>query len=428
MKVATAALLLTSLGSPAWAQATLPDIDASKRMILAGRPQDAKVILDNLASLHPDSPDVLFLLADIAVSEQDYDRAIELYRRILVREPNLTRVRLELARTFFLVRDDETAEYHFRLAQGASDLPPEVAANIEKFLDAIRARKDWRIDLTVAAAPDTNINTGPDAEIVVIGGLPYRLSGTARRTSGLGLSSSLGGEYVAGLSDTIQMRAGGQIWRAEYSGDDFDDTIANGFAGPHVLFDQGEVSVLASGWRRWYAGEPYAYAFGARIEAGWQPIPRLHLQADLERLEVRYDDQPFRDGPVTSLDLSATYGLDARSFIRLIAGVERERTEAAPLRNTALKLGAGYYADLAYGFSAYVEPQVIRTGFDEEDFFFDTKREDHTLRVRTSLSNRQFSAFGFMPVFSYIYTRNWSNLDFYDYHRHQFLIGLTRKF
>jgi outer membrane protein len=258
MKVATAALLLTSLGSPAWAQATLPDIDASKRMILAGRPQDAKVILDNLASLHPDSPDVLFLLADIAVSEQDYDRAIELYRRILVREPNLTRVRLELARTFFLVRDDETAEYHFRLAQGASDLPPEVAANIEKFLDAIRARKDWRIDLTVAAAPDTNINTGPDAEIVVIGGLPYRLSGTARRTSGLGLSSSLGGEYVAGLSDTIQMRAGGQIWRAEYSGDDFDDTIANGFAGPHFLFDQGEVSVLASGWRRWYAGEPYA--------------------------------------------------------------------------------------------------------------------------------------------------------------------------
>src|SRR3954470_21152554 len=49
----------------------------------------------------------------------DYRRAEALFRRILDRDPRLLRVRLELARTLFMEKRDEQADYHFRLAAAA---------------------------------------------------------------------------------------------------------------------------------------------------------------------------------------------------------------------------------------------------------------------------------------------------------------------
>src|SRR5689334_11851328 len=134
-------------------------VDTAQRMILTGDPESARKVLEDLRVLAPDEPEVLFLLAHLAVSQQDYDKAIDLYRRILVKEPSAVRVRLELARLLFKKLDDEAASHHFRLVLGEPDLPPKVIENIEVFLAEIQARKRWHVGLTVALAPDSNINT-----------------------------------------------------------------------------------------------------------------------------------------------------------------------------------------------------------------------------------------------------------------------------
>ena len=71
-----------------------------------------------------------------------YDKAIEAFRAILVNHPELVRVRLELARTFYLSGQDGLARRNFELVL-ASGPPPPVAANIHKFLAVMRARKRW---------------------------------------------------------------------------------------------------------------------------------------------------------------------------------------------------------------------------------------------------------------------------------------------
>ena len=50
---------------------------------------------------------------DEAERSQMYDEAIEAFRTILVNRPDLVRVRLELARTFFLKEQDGLARRHF---------------------------------------------------------------------------------------------------------------------------------------------------------------------------------------------------------------------------------------------------------------------------------------------------------------------------
>ena len=71
-----------------------------------------------------------------------YDKAIAAFRLILVNHPELIRVRLELARTFFLKGQDGLARRHFELVL-AGGVPPPVAANIHSFLNVMRTRKRW---------------------------------------------------------------------------------------------------------------------------------------------------------------------------------------------------------------------------------------------------------------------------------------------
>ena len=65
----------------------------------------------------------------IAVQEKDYATAVHYLRAILVREPKALRVRLELARTFYLQHDYDNAERQFRLAR-ASEPPTAVKLNV----------------------------------------------------------------------------------------------------------------------------------------------------------------------------------------------------------------------------------------------------------------------------------------------------------
>ena len=87
------------------------------------------------------------LIDDEAERHALYDEAIEAFQTILVSRPELVRVRLELARTFFLNGQDGLARRHFELVL-ASGPPPPVAANIRQFLAVMQARSLMPTDET----------------------------------------------------------------------------------------------------------------------------------------------------------------------------------------------------------------------------------------------------------------------------------------
>src|SRR6185437_11282494 len=96
---------------------TLSDTQAAQLLIANNRLDDAKRFLDHVLAAKPDDSELLFLRANVAVAQQDYDTAVSLFRRILVREPEAERVRLELARAFFLKGDYDNADRQFRFAR-----------------------------------------------------------------------------------------------------------------------------------------------------------------------------------------------------------------------------------------------------------------------------------------------------------------------
>ncbi len=85
---------------------TPPSVNQVKALILMGRLEEASRVLDCIVITPGNETDVRFLRGRIAEARGDFNTAIDEYREILVKRPNLTRVRLELARLLFLTKDD----------------------------------------------------------------------------------------------------------------------------------------------------------------------------------------------------------------------------------------------------------------------------------------------------------------------------------
>ena len=121
------------------------------------------------------------------------DEAIASLRSVLINRPDLVRVRLELARAFFLKGEDSLARGHFERVL-AGKPPAPVAANVQRFLAEIRARRRWTMYLGGAMSPDSNIGGGSDERIIYINDLPFRRDAEELTTSGIGVSVWTGGE------------------------------------------------------------------------------------------------------------------------------------------------------------------------------------------------------------------------------------------
>ena len=206
-----------------------PRVRTARILIARNRFPEALEILRPLAPDHPDQTDVQFLLG-LAASRWSQeagledeqrlallDEAIAAFRSILIRRPELVRVRLELALAFYLKEEDSLARGHFERALVGRP-PAALVANVNRFLNIMRARRRWNGYFGFSLAPDTNINAASDAEFIYIQGLPFRRGAAGPRSSGIGMVGWGGGEYQFPLAERWRLRTGINLNHREYKG------------------------------------------------------------------------------------------------------------------------------------------------------------------------------------------------------------------
>jgi tetratricopeptide (TPR) repeat protein len=411
---------------PAVAARPITPLQSAELLMQGGRFADAKTVLLALEKANPRDSEVQFLLAMIAVQDRDYPGAIHRFRAILVREPGVMRVRLELARTFFLAKDYDNAERQFRFAR-AGDPPETVKKNIDRFLYQIRLARRFSYNLSVAATPDTNLNAGPSITTVDIFGLPFQLSDQARKQSGVGATLDAGGEWLPALTDTIRLRLGAQLHRGDYSGGQFDDMTLSALAGVRFIGPRWEISPLTTVFRRWYANQFYDQGVGAALQGTYYPAPKIGLNASFGGQAVSFA-QTDMNGPAFTASAGAFYTPDSASVISASLSVSRQGAQVAVYANTAAQLQLGYYRDLPRGFSVSFQPSYARVDYDDEYVAFGAVRRDRLWQAQISLLNRRIDLWGFTPRIAYTYSHNSSSIDLFSYDRQRIETGLTRNF
>ena len=377
-----------------------------------------------------------------AVVEQDEDRrdalldeAIATFREMLVADPGLVRVRLELARAFFFKGEDSLARRHFE-AVLAGGVPEPVAANIHAFLAEMRARRRWSINAGFALAPDSNIGAGSEERTIFIPvfgqPLPFERDAEELTSSGIGVSVWGGAEYQVPIGERLRLRAGGDAARREYSGSKFDQFFLSTHLGPRWLIDQNtEGSLMASARQRWIGTVPDNRELGARLEVGRRLTPRVTVFANASWHDRRYRMRDHLNGPVMDAALRGSWVVTPTVRANLSVGYAQERPERERERNDSRWLGAGVTVALPLGFTVGGGGEMRWTDFDDEWFPHTPpgeNREDRTRSVRLSVHNRAFTLMGFSPAIVAVHEERETNAQLYDYERTRGELRFVRQF
>ena len=412
--LAVAVLILSAAPVAAQdARSTDADVAEAQALIGAGRFDEALAVLRPLTAERPIRAEVVFFIGlaaieasrrqpDEAEQEALLDEAIVALYALLTAQPELVRVRLELARAFFYKEEDSLARRHFERVL-AGDVPDAVKANVHRFLSQIRARRRWTAYLGASLVPDTNIGGSSDEETIYIEvfgvELPFTRDEEDLPTSGVGLSVWTGGGYEHPLTSRLRLRAGVDLAQKDHASRQFDDTHLAIHAGPRWLVDaRTELSALANASRRWVGGSVEHDAAGARIEARRRLTDRVWGSVHASWLDRDYRGGTSRDGPVVDLLLSGTWRVRPTVGFSSAIGYSEQRTHSPSLDNRSRRLRAGLNVALPRGFSMGGSAQIRWTDYPGYRFFgVQFPREDRTRTVSLSLHKRDLTLYGFSP-------------------------------
>jgi hypothetical protein len=112
----------------------------------------------------PANLDIMFRYAQRAVENGNYDAAIGTLSRMLLFNPDLPRVRMELGALYFQLGSYEAARTYLTQALAATDMPQDVRERATAYLaeiDRRTARSVLTGSLTVGARWQQNANSGP---------------------------------------------------------------------------------------------------------------------------------------------------------------------------------------------------------------------------------------------------------------------------
>ena len=430
-RVAVCALcLLLAAPSPGAPAGAGPE--AIRALIDDGRFEEALALLPVPQRGDGADPELHFLYALAAIgaarrpglaeaqSDDLLDRAIAALHAMLSDDPGLARVRLELARAFFLKGEDRLARGHFEQVL-AGNPPPLVAANIGRFLDAIRARRRWSFGLGAALAPDSNIGRSTDERTIFFFDRQVPVHGLEPPSSGIGLALWGGAEYQAPLEPGWRLRAGADAARREYRGSRFDWLLVAGHLGPRWLANRRtEASLLASARQSWLGNAPSHRDLGARLELGFRASRRVTAFLAASWHMRRYRSRGDLDGPVTDAALHASWAVAPTLRASFSGGYGRQMPRAERWRRTSRRLGAGLSASLPLGFSLGGRAELIWTRF-RGDWWPNTRdgspRRDRTLALSASAHNRAVTVLGFSPELALVREAQTSNAQLHGYRR-----------
>ncbi|MDD2892304.1 MAG: tetratricopeptide repeat protein [Halothiobacillaceae bacterium] len=202
-------------------------------LMQSGKPAEAYDLLEPREDDYSGETSFDYLLGIAALDSGKPDRATIAFERVLAVDPKFSGARVDLARAYFSMGSDDLAEKEFNdvLKQNP---PPETAALIEKYLQAIGERRSAKFrqlssyfetgigydDNITAATPD---NVGGVADILGVSrealvALQYQPTGSSLKYSGMYavLSGGVNLQQLISESSGLSLMAGANVKQRSY--------------------------------------------------------------------------------------------------------------------------------------------------------------------------------------------------------------------
>jgi hypothetical protein len=392
-----------------------------------------------LGRKHPEelgNPAFDFFFGVAAIDAGHAGEGVLALERYITNFPDNRQARLELARGYFVLGDDARAREEFDAVRRTQP-PAEVEANIQRFMDAIRARES-RYKTTAGfyaeagVGTDSNVNAGvgsADINLPVFGQVTL-LSGvkTGDTFNYFGAGGNVSYPVAPGIALFGSAGADGKFNNHDKA---FDQTNVNLAGGASYIADKNLFRLTASYNELAIENDTFRRAAGLTGDLNHQldELQTLNGYLQLARLDYPGTNRP------RNADLWALGGGYRRAFIGKWQPLLTLQASAGEERNSESRpdLGRGFYggrvalaATPAPNWSVQAGATYQRSRYDGADPLLGVVRKDTYYGLDALVSyalSRSWSVRG-----EYQFTDNKSNIALYEFDRHLFMVKLRYEF
>ena len=388
-----ALLLLFATAHPLSVLAAADLLIQAKQQLDNGNAQGAYDLLIPLQTARAGDPEFDFLLGSAALALGKNTEAVFALERVLAVQPDSAPARAQIARAYFNLKEIDTAKREFENVK-RQDVPPEVSATIDRFLDAITRVEES--DRTVihgfvefGIGYDTNVNSATADNQVAIpafAGLVFTLAPTATKLSDKFISFGGGLNIQHPVSKQLAL-FGGLAYqnRTNLSEDKFSNYYYDASLGLSYRWDRDTFTVVGQ-YNSFWVDDTQLYNDAYRNAAGatgqWQHDfdSRNQISVFLQYSDLSYPGQETRDANryIGGVGYAHAFGRGALiTYVGLYGGSEKEKAENVPqLGNDIYGARLGAQWNLNEKYSLFGNASGERRKYGGPDPFFLVDRKD----------------------------------------------------
>ena len=380
--------------------------------------------------------DLRFWIGVSAMHMGKTDLAIEKFQRMLAVDPELHRIRLELASTYFRAKryDDALKELE-RVKTAVPPPPPAVMENIERLLAAIDERTRqffWNARVFQGILFDDNVSAGPgERELAVVGG-NLTLDDASIKFADEASVTDLVGSVIYDFGER-----GGLMWnlesslynRAYFSASQFNFFLVDVNTGPWWAHQRGILKVPVGYSYLEYGSDRLSQIFHVFPSYEFRLAPNISLKGSYSFSNTNYyaASNSDLDNTRQRFELIPTFYLKNRNHIvTAAAAYEASDADSERFSYDGPILSASYSTRLPFGTEVYLGYEWYKRDYDDKPLLFDVIREDKQNRILVSLTQPFLDYF--FAAFSFEYIDNDSNAALYKYDRKTYLINIGARF
>lgn len=354
--------------------------------------------------------------------------AVDVFRFILAREPNFTPARVELSRALAEIGDSDAALQQLQVIElGSTD--PEIRRQARSYSESLKRQRPYGFSGYVAFLPSSNLNKGSGKRSFIVGDMEFAIDDDSRGQSGWGAGAGGNAYRTLHLNQATRLTWSGTINVEKYSGGDNNDllTISTNLSLAR-RFGRIELQAGPTMDYRLLGWEPYAMRYGATLGALAPFGPNTQFYFGGTILKQDFETASYRDGGIFLGYAGIRHAFSPSLVVSVTGNFTAERTKRDYLDHDDFAILA--QANREWG-GGLVTSFAIGAGYhDYQGNFPGTAiaRRDNVWSAGFTAVHREWSFQGFAPQFEYKYTRQKSNVSFYDYESHDAGVTFVKAF
>jgi len=327
--------------------------------------------------------------AMMATHQGDYASAVQQYRELFAKRPDILQLRYQLAHALFLNNDNEAAKDQFqKLRAEVNDTSSQQM--IDQYLTAINQRDQWKINGGISFLNESNINNAPKA------GTRIGAWKAWEREQAHGLSYNVGAE---------------KKW-----------SLPNQFFAKLVLDGQG----------KYYWDNKKYNEFNARIGAGLGYVTHWlnkswQISTALEYGEQRYATRKHLNGNNYLWSNTLLFLPYSGQYWYIGADYNRENTRDLDNAYQRKNVRLGWVQEWPLGISSRLSVTYARRAYKGEDLL-GIRQKNKEYQTNVTLWHRNVYFWGITPKITWSYQKNDSNHPFYRYDKNRIYLEMSKTF